>query len=65
MEASLQWRVNELFRLALVELEAGEPLVTTADPRFGDYQCAFSGIFMHCPRSSLVFGPLALPHGAL
>lgn len=40
-KASLQAQIAELFRVALQGLmeEEIEPVVTTADPRFGDYQC--------------------------
>ena len=44
-QASLQLQISELFKAALLaaasDLQGAalDPLVATADPRFGDYQC--------------------------
>ena len=44
-QASLQFQISELFKAALLaaasDLQGAalDPLVATADPRFGDYQC--------------------------
>ena len=44
-KASVQSQVSELFREALAAFGEADPLVTAADPRFGDYQCSLAWVW--------------------